>query len=36
MALLSAGRMFYRGEDEYETARRQTVWNSLLPERFPE
>lgn len=36
MALLSADRIFYRGEDGYETARRQTVWNSLLPERFPD
>jgi FAD/FMN-containing dehydrogenase len=36
MASLSAERIFYRGEDGYETARRQTVWNSLLPERFPD
>ncbi|MCV7402021.1 FAD-binding oxidoreductase [Mycobacterium fragae] len=36
MALLSAERIFYRGEDGYETARRQSVWNSLLPERFPD
>lgn len=36
MALLSAERIFYRGEDGYEAARRQTVWNSLLPERFPD
>jgi FAD/FMN-containing dehydrogenase len=28
--------IFLRGEDGYETARRQTVWNSLLPERFPD
>jgi FAD/FMN-containing dehydrogenase len=36
MTSLSAERIFYRGEDGYETARRQTVWNSLLPERFPD
>lgn len=26
---------FYRGTDEYEAARRATVWNSILPDRFP-
>lgn len=36
MALLSAERIYYRGEDGYEAARRQTVWNNLLPERFPD
>jgi FAD/FMN-containing dehydrogenase len=34
--LRSAEWIFFRGEDGYETARRQTVWNSLLPERFPD
>ena len=36
MALHSEKRFFYRGTDEYEAARRATVWNSLLPERFPD
>jgi FAD/FMN-containing dehydrogenase len=35
MALLREKRFFCRGTDEYETARRATVWNSLLPDRFP-
>jgi FAD/FMN-containing dehydrogenase len=35
MALLREKRFFYRGTDEYEAARRATVWNSLLPDRFP-
>jgi FAD/FMN-containing dehydrogenase len=35
MALLREKRFFYRGTDGYEAARRATVWNSLLPDRFP-
>ncbi len=35
MVLLREKRFFYRGTDEYEAARRATVWNSLLPDRFP-
>ena len=27
---------FYRGTDGYEAARRATVWNSILPDRFPD
>lgn len=36
MALLTAKRFFHRGVDGYEAARRETVWNSLVPQRFPE
>ena len=36
MVLLSAEKTFFRGADGYETARRETVWNGLLPERFPD
>jgi FAD/FMN-containing dehydrogenase len=36
MALLSAKRFFCRGADGYETARREAVWNRLLPARFPD
>ncbi|HEY2197320.1 MAG TPA: FAD-binding oxidoreductase [Mycobacterium sp.] len=36
MALLTAKRFFHRGVDGYEAARRETVWNGLLPQRFPE
>jgi FAD/FMN-containing dehydrogenase len=35
MALLREKHLFYRGTEEYEVARRATVWNSLLPDRFP-
>ncbi|MBO0881200.1 MAG: FAD-binding oxidoreductase, partial [Mycobacterium sp.] len=35
MASLSAKRLFHHGADGYEAARRETVWNRLLPERFP-
>jgi FAD/FMN-containing dehydrogenase len=35
MASLHEKHFFYRGTDEYEAARRATVWNSLLPDRFP-
>ena len=36
MALLTAKRFFYRGVDGYEAARRETVWNAILPQRFPD
>jgi FAD/FMN-containing dehydrogenase len=36
MASLSAEKIFCRGADGYEQARRETVWNNLLPERFPD
>ena len=35
MALLREKHFFYRGTDEYEVARRESVWNSILPDRFP-
>jgi FAD/FMN-containing dehydrogenase len=35
MTLLREKRFFHRGTDEYEAARRATVWNGILPERFP-
>src|ERR1700740_946100 len=36
MILLSTQKTFFRGTDGYEAARRATVWNGLLPERFPD
>ncbi len=36
MALLTAKRHFHRGVDGYEAARRETVWNGILPQRFPD
>src|SRR6185437_5484484 len=36
MALLTAKRFFHRGVDGYEAARRETVWNAILPQRFPD
>jgi len=36
MALLTTERTFFRGEAGYETARLDTVWNGLVPERFPD
>ena len=36
MPLHAEKRFFFRGTDEYEAARRETVWNGLLPERFPD
>lgn len=36
MLVLSAERTFFRGAQGYEAARRSTVWNSLVPERFPD
>ncbi|MGO9693821.1 MAG: FAD-binding oxidoreductase [Mycobacterium sp.] len=36
MGALPAGRHFFRGDDEYEAARRGTVWHQRVPERYPE
>lgn len=36
MVSLTAGRHFFRGTDGYEEARRASVWNGLLPNRFPD
>src|ERR1700730_6500934 len=36
MVSLSSERIFFRGADGYEKARRDTVWNGLVPERFPD
>jgi FAD/FMN-containing dehydrogenase len=36
MVLLSVENKFFRGAEGYETARRATVWNGLLPDRFPD
>src|ERR1700752_1126398 len=36
MILLSTQKTFFRGTDGYESARRATVWNGLLPDRFPD
>lgn len=36
MGTLPAGRHFFRGDEGYEQARRATVWNARLPERFPD
>jgi FAD/FMN-containing dehydrogenase len=36
MVLLSGTVHFFRGADGYEAARRVTVWNGLVPERFPD
>jgi FAD/FMN-containing dehydrogenase len=36
MALLTTERTFFRGEAGYETARLDTVWNGLVPDRFPD
>ena len=36
MALLTAKRFFHRGVDGYEAARRAAVWNSIVPQRFPD
>ena len=35
MAGLPAGRHFARGDDGYEDARRATVWNQRVPDRYP-
>jgi FAD/FMN-containing dehydrogenase len=36
MVLLAIERNFCRGADGYEAARRATVWNGLVPNRFPD
>ena len=36
MADLPGGRHFFRGDDGYEQARAQTVWNARTPERYPD
>src|ERR1700738_5042974 len=36
MVLLSVEKYYYRGTEGYEEARRETVWNGLLPDRFPD
>lgn len=36
MSVLPSGRHFLRGDDGYEAARRGTVWNQRVPERYPE
>ncbi|MBY0441537.1 MAG: FAD-binding oxidoreductase [Mycobacteriaceae bacterium] len=32
---LPAGRHFVRGDDQYESVRRQTVWHQGVPDRYP-
>lgn len=36
MSALPPGRHFFRGDDGYEQARRATVWNQRVPDRYPE
>ncbi len=36
VSLLSVEKYYFRGAEGYETARRATVWNGLLPDRFPD
>ncbi len=36
MVVIAVEKAFFRGTEEYETARRRTVWNGLLPQRFPD
>ncbi|MDT5146757.1 MAG: hypothetical protein QOC58_1402, partial [Mycobacterium sp.] len=36
MISLPVGKTFFRSAHGYETARRETVWNGLLPQRFPD
>ena len=36
MVLQSVDEYFFRGTEGYETARRATVWNGLVPDRFPD
>jgi FAD/FMN-containing dehydrogenase len=36
MQLLSSTGYFFRGTEGYEAARRATVWNGLVPDRFPD
>ncbi|MDT5223320.1 MAG: hypothetical protein QOG19_727, partial [Mycobacterium sp.] len=36
MYLTATEKTFIRGTAGYEAARRQTVWNGILPQRFPD
>jgi hypothetical protein len=36
MISISTEKTFLRGANGYATARRETVWNGLLPARFPD
>lgn len=36
MVLLPVERTFFRGAEGYDAARRKTVWNGLVPDRFPD
>ena len=36
MAALPDARHFFRGDDGYEPARRATVWNQRVPDRYPD
>lgn len=36
MGSLPEGRHFFRGDDGYEGARRATVWNQRVPDRYPD
>lgn len=36
MSTLATRTTFFRGAEGYEQARRRTVWNGLVPERFPD
>ena len=36
MTTLPTGRVFVRGDDEYEAVRRATVWNARTPDRYPD
>lgn len=36
MGALPAGRHYFRGEDGYEPARRDSVWHQRVPDRYPD
>jgi FAD/FMN-containing dehydrogenase len=36
VSALPAGRPFFRGDHGYEAARRGTVWNQRVPQRYPD
>jgi FAD/FMN-containing dehydrogenase len=36
MTALPVARKFFRGSDGYEAARRDAVWNAIVPPRFPD
>lgn len=36
MTALPQGRHFFRGDDGYEAARSETVWNQRVPDRYPD